>query len=86
MAVGLTTVQPGRRGDDEEEEDDLLTDSATLSAMEMRINADPAFHGFKNLDTKISACQVCKRRLLQFAAPSHYNEVHRTHAGEEASE
>ena len=60
-----------------------MPDSATLSAMEKRINADTAFHGFKKIDTKISACPVCKCRLLQFAAPIHFHEVHKMHAGEE---
>ena len=36
--------------------------------------------------TRISACKVCKRRLLQFAAPIHYDEVHKEHTGEEMNE
>ena len=64
-------VQPGRCGKNEEAEDGLFLDTATLSAMERQINCNTTFHGFKNLDTKISVCQVCKHRLVQFAAPIH---------------
>ena len=45
-----------------------------------------AFHGFKKENTKISACQVCKRRLLQFAAAVHCHEVHKKHTGKEMKE
>ena len=86
VAPSVAAVQPGRRGDDEEEEDALLTESAALSATETRINSDPAFHGFKKVNTKISACPVCKCRLLQFAAQIHCHEVHKMHAGEEMNE
>ena len=79
-------VQPGRRGDDEEAEDGLFPITATLSAMERRINSNTAFHGFEKVDTKIAACQVCKRRLLQFAAPIHCHEVHKEHAGDQMNE
>ena len=86
VAPSAAAVQPGRRGDDEEEEDGLLTDSATLSASETRINSDPAFHGFKKVNTKISACPVCNCRLLQFAAQIHCHEVHKMHASEKRDE
>ena len=86
VAPSVKAVKPGRRGDDEEEEDGLFPETATLSAMETRINSDPALHGFKKLNTKISACPVCKCRLLQFAARIHCHEVHKTHAGEETNE
>ena len=89
----INAGQPGRRDNDEEAEDDdeeaddgLFPATATLTEMERRINSNTAFHDFKNVDTKISACQVCKRRLLQFAAPVHCHEVHKTHAGEETNE
>ena len=83
------SVAAGRRrgnGDDEEEEDGLEAESKTLTATEMRINSDPAFHGFKKVSTRISACPVCNCRLLQFAAPIHRHEVHKEHAGEERDE
>ena len=78
----IAAVQSGGRGDDDEAEDGLFPDTATLSAMERRINSNAAFHGFKKVDTKISACEVCKQRLLQFAAAIHCHEVHKTHADE----
>ena len=86
VAPSVKAVKPGRRGDDEEEEDGLFPETATLSATERRINDDTDFHGFKKVDTRISACPVCKRRLLQFAAKIHVNEVHKKHAGEETNE
>ena len=79
-------VYPGRRGDEVEAEDDLFPKTATLSAMETRINCNSAFHGFKRADTKISACQVCKRRLLQFVAAVHCHDVHKGYTGEEMNE
>ena len=90
VAPSMRAVKPSRRGNDEEEEDNeedgLFPATATLSAMETRINSDSAFHGFKNLNTTISACPFCKCRLLQFAAAVHCNEVHKTHAGKETNE
>ena len=79
-------VQPGTRGDNEEAVDGLFPDTATLSDMEKQINCNTAFHGFRHINTKIFACKVCKRRLLQFAAPIHCHEVHKEHAGEEMNE
>ena len=75
-------VHPGRRGDDEEAVDGLFPDTATVSAMETRINCNSAFHGFKKVNTKISSCQVCIRRLLQFAAAVHCHVVHKEHTGD----
>ena len=78
-------VQPGQHDDTKEAEDGLFPDTVALSAVETRINSNTAFRGFKKVDTKISACQICKRRLLQFAAPIHCHEVHKEHAGEETN-
>ena len=52
-----------------------------LSIVKRRMNANADFHGFKKINTRILACKVCKRRFLQFAAPIHYDEVHKEHAG-----
>ena len=79
-------VHPGRRGNGEEAEDSLFPQTVTLFAMESRLNCNSAFHGFKNVDTKISACKVCKRRLLQFAAAVHCHEIHKEHTGNEINE
>ena len=78
-------VHSGRRGDGEEAEDGLFPETATLSAMESRINCNSAFRGFIKVDMKISPCKVCKCRLLPFAAPIHCHEVHKEHAGEETN-
>ena len=82
---GAAVVQPGQRDDDKEAEDGLFPDTAALSAVERRINSNTAFHGFKKENTKISACEICKRRLLGFAAAIHCHEVHKEHAGEETN-
>ena len=82
---GTAVVQPGQRDDDKEAEDGLFPDTAALSAVERRINSNTAFHGFKKENTKISACEICKRRLLGFAAAIHCHEVHKEHAGEETN-
>ena len=79
-------VHPGRCGDGKEAEDGLFPETATLSAMESRLNCNSAFHGFKHVDMKISACKVCKHRLLQFAAVVHCNEVRKEHTCEEMNE
>ena len=79
-------VHPGPCGNGEEAEDSLFPNTATLSVMETRINSNSAFHGFKKVDTKISACQVCKRRFLQFAAAVNCHEVHKKHTGKEMNE
>ena len=77
------TVQPARRGDDEEAVDGLFPDTAALSELERQINSNTAFHGFKNVNTTLSACRICKRILLQFAVPVHCHEIHTHHVEEE---
>ena len=44
------------------------------------------FPSLQKVDTKISACQVCKRRLLQFATAVNCHEVHKEHTGKEMNE
>ena len=54
-----TVVQPGRRGDDKEEEDNLFSDTATLSAVERRMNSNTGFYGSKMVNTMIGDT-VCR--------------------------
>ena len=76
-------AQPNRRGDEDEAVDGLFPNTAALSDLERQINSNTAFHGLRNINTKIAPCHICKCRLLQFAQNVHCHEVHTEHALEE---
>jgi len=54
--------------------------SDKLSKMEIAMNSNarlhPPFEGYSHVDTCISACEHCGKRLLNFYAPVHYHEYH----------
>ena len=53
---------------------------ADLTAMEGEMNCNallhPGLENFPLIDTKISACEHCGKRLLAFAADVHVHEYH----------
>ena len=77
---------PGRRSDEETEGDGSVSAVAELEAIETSINGCSGLHGFKNVDTKIAVCRVCKKKILAFAMAIHYHEVHSVHHVEEGEE
>ena len=55
-------------------EDDVVAagdDDEGLTDLESQINANVAFHQFKNLDTAVRSCRIYKRRMVAFAMPIH---------------
>ena len=74
---------PGRRSDEEAEGDGSVSATAEFEAIETSINGCSGLHGYKNVDTKIAACRVCKKKILAFAMAIHCHEVHSVHHVEE---
>ena len=60
----------------DEEEGASMPAAASLADVEIRINNNPAFHGINDLDTRVHSCDICNRRLLQFAMAVHRHETH----------
>ena len=77
---------PGRRSDEEAEGDGSNSATAELEAIETSINGCSGLHGYKDVDTKIAACRVCKKKILAFAMAIHCHEVHSVHHVEEGEE
>ena len=77
---------PGCRSDEEAEGDGSVSAVAELEAIETSINGCSGLDGFKNVDTKIAVCRVCKKKILAFAMAIHCHEVHSVHHVEEGEE
>merc|ERR1711906_100048 len=74
---------PGRHSDEEAEGDGAVSATAEFEAIETAINGCSGLHGYKNVDTKIAACRVRKKKILAFAMAIHCHEVHSVHHVEE---
>jgi hypothetical protein len=50
-----------------------------LTDLEGQINANVAFHQFKNLGTAVCSCRTCKRGILAFVTSTNCHKLHSVH-------